>query len=117
MGADLIGYLVDVPKKLPKTVYARALKQVMTVRRNDGSDELDDEPLPNKQAADKIVRRLMNEWFPYGRDCAYRQSPVGSDRLLVFCGDMSWGDTPDGHTYQYFEELDQRGLFTVFGIK
>jgi len=114
MGADMVGYLLEIPIKLPRSVLKRAVKVVTTVHHMQEPTG----PLPTFREAEELVRNLMDQWYPRGRDLAERTSPCRSKtHRLVFCGDMSWGDAPTGEAYQYFDELSERGLFDAFGIR
>lgn len=55
------------------------------------------EGLPGEKEVD-----LFRDWWNgghSGRDVLSRPDPINPGRVLVFAGEMTWGDTPSGHGY------------------
>jgi hypothetical protein len=50
--------------------------------------------------AEDEVEQFVSWWESgSGRDTNSRLDPDNKRQKIVFCGDMSWGDSPDGHGY------------------
>jgi hypothetical protein len=57
-----------------------------------------------------------SEWHPMFRDCAVITDPAFPDRVIVFAGERTWGDTPDGGGFRYLAEAGNLGITAAFGI-
>jgi len=73
-------------------------------------DDLD--TLTGKAAVDRVIR----EWPPYFRDSASIPDPESPDRVIVFAGELSWGDTPEGAGFRFLGETATLGIAETFGI-
>lgn len=131
MSCNWVGYCVVMPKK-PDFVKAREAmahvrEQVMALLpRLEGEDEdqaadavteleallvePDMEPLHWSGAGRELLKRAQEaldfaseKWPPSYPDGDWR--PVGNS-LVLFAGDMTWGDTPDGDGYRLLRGLD-----------
>jgi len=67
--------------------------------------------------AEKKVDEWCDNWPPTWRDCARRTDPDDKKQVLVFAGDMSWGDSPDGGGYKYLDEFLNSGIIDKLGIR
>jgi hypothetical protein len=66
----------------------------------------------------KLLENFLELWDGGSRDSDSRTIPRDKlRRKVVFAGEMSWGDEPDGHGYQTLKHSDAAGLFTVYGIE
>ncbi|MDP8218652.1 MAG: hypothetical protein P9M03_08000 [Candidatus Theseobacter exili] len=143
MGADMIGYLVKGPRKLPRNAVSLAEKELKALRERlkknpkkcelcgsgldenkDGSktcDNCDGWPIISASSTNKeikdIAKELAENWPVKGRDVCYRQDPDDPKQIIVFAGDMSWGDPPEGTGYQYLKELTASGVDLVWKIR
>jgi transcription elongation factor Elf1 len=67
--------------------------------------------------AEKKVAAWCDYWPPTWRDCARRPDPDDKKQVLVFAGDMSYGESPDGAGYEYLAELLNSGISDLLGIR
>jgi hypothetical protein len=65
----------------------------------------------------KLVTNVLAEWPPNYRDTSWIEDPDDPDQILVFAGEMSWGDEPQGGGYQAMRMLAQTGIGPAVGIK
>lgn len=142
MGAGLVGYLLKGPRRLDRDrfdlargVAANVIGQATVARAAELADEcfvrsdfdaLADETIDldcdlERIASidvDEVLASLISVWEEHGdRDLAVRFDPDDEDRQIVFAGEMSWGDEPDGSAYRALREADQLGLLEIFGIR
>lgn len=53
-----------------------------------------------EEDVEKRVKDFVQWWYTCeGRDTAGRQDPDNPKKKIVVCGEMSWGDKPDGYGY------------------
>lgn len=50
-------------------------------------------------------------------DMTSRTDPDDATQLLVFAGEMSWGDEPSGTGYQALKDAEFSGVLTALGIR
>jgi len=50
----------------------------------------------NTLTGEDVVKQFVDAWPPKFRDTAHVVDPVHPDRVIVFAGERTWGDTPDG---------------------
>ena len=62
----------------------------------------------------EFIDALIADWPPTFRDCANRDY---AGKVIVFAGDRSWGDRPDGAGYLYLERLLASGVSKELGIE
>ena len=66
-------------------------------------------------SAIELVDNLLYLWATgSARDCTYRDF---EEQRVMFCGEMSWGDEPDGHGYETLKHAQQLGLLGALGIE
>ncbi len=141
MGSDMVGYLVVGPNgPIGKTARKQAVAELKRLvktkkfaiscascghifRDNDyeGGRCFDcGTPLPDVELAiacpQDYVKALADQWPPEFRDVANRAMPGNPKQMLVFAGDMTWGDEPEGGGYQYLQELLGSGLSEALGV-
>jgi len=56
------------------------------------------------------------EWHPMFRDSAVITDPAFPGRVIVFAGERTWGDTPDGGGFRYLAEAGHLGITASFRI-
>lgn len=112
MGVDLVGYLMDIPRKQKFT----AQQTNRMVRKLTGSVSYGDVPLSAEDARE-VVTRLADGWFPEDRYTCVRAHPTDRKRLLLFSGDMTWGEPDDSEAYAYFDCIHRYGLNKAFDIR
>ena len=56
---------------------------------------------PDAQAAKRALEEAAAEWHgaPNCRDSAVRENPDNPNEIIICCGELSWGDEPDGAGY------------------
>lgn len=62
----------------------------------------------------KEVEEFCKAWPNLGRDTSARGY---KDKVIVSCGERTWGDEPDGPGFQYVKLIDQLGLWEAFGFE
>lgn len=142
MGADLIGYLVVGPSTLDeekKSAVAALIDLWMekTKHLDEGADpnvrdiempdgrmmSLDDlmdvtTVLSYWENGEKFVENLWAWWEKGSSDSASRLMPGKKDRCILFAGEMSWGDTPEGWGYQVLDTIMHvPGLDELLGVE
>jgi hypothetical protein len=82
-----------------------------------GSELPDYSSIKTHEQAKKFVEELIEEWpFSNYRDQIYRSDPLRSDYIIVYAGDMSWGDEPQGGGFKGLQRIMRSGLSTQLGI-
>lgn len=143
MGADLILYIVvgdkeydfEVIKDKAEEAFLKRREQVDRIRQVweqgldlnaelagiayelffDNEDDVTEWlETNNLEHALHVVESFCNDYPNLGRDTNWR--PL-RDKLIVYCGGMSWGDSPDGDGYRMFRKLDELGLWEVFDFE
>jgi hypothetical protein len=118
MGADLIGFIAvgpatfteDQTTKARKTFEAeRTRVEALCAESDDAWEVLSDDDCQIYYAlrafkdSDEFFTALKYVWEEFsGRDVAGR---MYNGKQIVFAGDMSWGDTPDGIGYNVLRVL------------
>jgi hypothetical protein len=88
---------------------------------NCGSDLSDYETLKTYEDCRNLVMEFVENWpFMGARDAAVR-SLVAKDfkiegQVVVFAGDMTWGDDPDGFAYTWLKRAEVLGFDFDLGI-
>ena len=74
--------------------------------------------LPNLDTADsqKVVDHFIASWPPRCRDAACVPDPDDPSKLLVFAGDRSWGDRPDGAGFRLLAQASVLGTGHALGV-
>jgi hypothetical protein len=142
MGADLVGYMLKGPRELDRDRFELALGIAANVIGQAGQaraaelagedferedfDALDNDlidldcDLENIAELDpeKLLAELIDVWEGHGaRDMTTRFDPDDDDQQIVFAGEMSWGDEPEGFAYRTLRDADKLGMLDVFGIR
>jgi hypothetical protein len=139
VGADMIGFLVTGPRKINDRAVRKAARwlwqtikcgrRVCSACDGDIGADVDDVcphcghdvvALPELKSEAEVVeyvRKLVSDWPPDFRDVASRQDPERDTDLLVFAGDMSYGDEPDGGGYQLLKTILGLGIADALGIR
>ncbi len=137
MGADLIGFMVVGPAHFSKAAVRAAAKaaqkaldlgHVCEEHHQHGEDDWPDEHaclavrevLPGEGAsAEKIVEEFVKLWTGQSgaRDTTYRLDPDNPKRRILFAGDSSWGDEPDGYGYAEIKRALVMGVAEALGIE
>jgi len=142
MGADLVGYMLKGPRELDRDRFelargiaanvigqagqARAAELAGEDFEREDFDALDnmlidlDCDLENIAELDpeSALSDLVRVWEVHNvRDLATRFDPDDDDQQIVFAGEMSWGDEPEGFAYRTFRDADKLGMLDVFGIR
>ena len=71
-----------------------------------------------KGQPEKLVEEFLELWHGGSRDSDSRAIPKDKlKRKVVFTGDMSWGDEPDGYGFTMLKRADQSGLLDIYGVE
>lgn len=68
------------------------------------------------RTGEQIVREFIESWPPLFRDTAHVVDPDCPDKLLVFAGERSWGDTPTGAGFQMLTQAAVLGIAPILGV-
>lgn len=145
MGASLIGYLVKGPHELntdealTQAAIARAQAMLDQIAAWE-SAEIDDEreafaaqysishedftdliSSQNESLTGKTAAEMVNDFIEFwpGEDCrdaCVRPDPDSPGKVIIFAGEMSWGDEPQGEAFKQLQRAELLGLYSVFGI-
>jgi hypothetical protein len=64
-----------------------------------------------------IVDDLFHVWEHGARDSHSRPDPDDPEQRLMFAGELSWGDTPEGFGYKTLDAASALGLLDLFCIR
>ena len=104
-----------------KKPFAAEAKELLEEYQIDPDYELDgydvnDESI--ERMAEATVEDLYNVWNKNNaRDMHCLTDPDDATQLLFFCGDMSWGNSPQGYAYETIRKSDRMGLLKFFNIR
>ena len=136
MGQEQIGFLVKGPAKISAgsiNVAVRACKRMRQSLHADAGDGanvgercyaaqsatghyFDPEDIP--QDPEATIREFVDWWHAIAScDTCERQDPDDARQKLVYAGDMSWGDDPDGHGYQMLKRAFAWGFAEALGVR
>mgnify|MGYP006969383108 CR=1 FL=1 len=66
----------------------------------------------------RYLRELLRAWPPEGcRDAAVLTDPDDPTQVLVFAGEMTWGDEPQGEAFLLLKQLAHSGIGEAVGIR
>ncbi|MCC6681644.1 MAG: hypothetical protein IT445_12145 [Phycisphaeraceae bacterium] len=65
---------------------------------------------------EQVVKAFIEFWPPHFRDTAHVVDPDCPDKLIVFAGEHSWGDTPTGAGFQLLNQAGILGFAAVLGV-
>lgn len=142
MGADLIGYMYIGPAEISEERQQQALgylnelsqeikkaidtqtvpEQLKELAQNKVCDTDDTEEvldyLENCISLDdpqSTLDDILTVWHNGARDVVSRF--IDKERRVVFAGDMSWGDSPQGFGYQILDLVSDTGLDGILGLE
>lgn len=138
MGAELIGYILvgpaDISNKREVAIAAvnktnAALDkwaadpdslseedhELLTFFYDSGQDDSDAEEL--KLDAEKFVDEFIEFWNSGSRDSNFRLNPKDVSQKIVFAGDATWGDTPQGYGYELIYTAETFNVLDAFEIE
>jgi hypothetical protein len=64
-----------------------------------------------------LVDNLFDLWKNGSRDASMRDDPDDPTQVMLFAGEPSWGDEPDGYGYVTLRDAEILGLFDRFNIR
>ena len=136
MGAEQVGYLVKGPIKIPARKIQAAIRACKR-RRQELLDDVgegasrdercdaaqsstgeffDPEDIPQNPQAD--IREFVDWWHTLDcRDACSRIDPDDPRQKLVYAGEMSWGDEPEGRGYQMLKRAWAWGFTEALGLR
>jgi hypothetical protein len=136
MGAEQVGYLVKGPDKISARMIEAAVRRCLDRRRmrldqaGEGAtsgqradtalaetgEEFDPADIPENP--EPVIRDFVAWWRGLdGRDTCCRTDPDDPRQKLVFAGEMSWGDEPQGQGYQMLKRAFDWGFAEALGIR
>ena len=136
MGAEQIGYLVTGPRRISKRRIPAAVRacrrrkaELLAAARPEAEEwdrceaaldhadvcldpaEIPEDPTP-------AVREFVDWWAALSaRDTCSRPDPDDSDRVLVYAGEMTAGDEPNGLGYRMIRGAIAWGFAGPLGIR
>lgn len=130
MGAEQIGIIAVGPLKITKRRIERATKVLLDKESADTCGNCGDKlcgaasceacgtKAPTRFESETDARRhaeaAASGWPPDFRDVSSRE--YGS-KWIVFAGEQTWGDTPDGAGYRYLNGLIADGIYAALGLE
>jgi hypothetical protein len=136
MGAELIGYVVKGPVKIQArriTAAARAcLRQRKALLGDAGKGAMRSERMDAAQSATGAyfdphdipvnpkaeIQAFVDWWVTLDSgDTCSRTDPDDPRQKLVYAGDMSWGDEPEGTGYQMLKRAFAWGFAEALGVR
>ena len=136
MGAEQIGYLCKGPMKIPAARIKAAVRACLKQRhalladagegatRGERSDaalsatgeSFDPEDIPQDPEPNILA---FVEWWQHTDSCDTwsRQDPDDPRQKLVYAGDTSYGDEPDGQGYQMINQAFAWGYAGALGVR
>ena len=63
-----------------------------------------------------VVKRFIECWPPRFRDTSQIVDPDCSHKLIVFAGERTWGDTPEGAGFQLLTRAGILGIGPILGV-
>jgi hypothetical protein len=136
MGADLTGYLVKGPLKIAASRVVVAVRACRHRRREllaltgpqaERHDRMDAalsatgeyvDPAEIAEDPEPEVRDFVAGRHDIGgRDTCCRRDPDDNRQQLVYAGEMSWGDEPQGQGYKKLKQAFAWGYAEALGIR
>ncbi len=73
----------------------------------------------SEEGIDRTINDLIKIWNEGSgcRDMTWRDVPGKKNLKGVVCGELTWGDEPEGWGYQTMKKAQQLGILEVFGIQ
>jgi len=136
MGAEQVGYIVKGPRKISESRIRAAVCACRRLRRKllklcAGIDDsytrtevvaekvgeyFDPEEIPENP--ESVIRDFVAWWHHIeGRDTCSRSDPDDSRQVLVYAGEMSWGDEPQGYGFQKLKQAFGWGFAEALGVR
>jgi hypothetical protein len=136
MGAEQSGYLVKGPAKITAARVRAAVRACLRLRREllasaaDPESSADREkvaydrtgiefdPLEIPDDPTPAIRDFVDWWRTLGGgDTCSRTDPDDPKQVLVYAGDMTYGDEPDGYGYRKFKQAFAWGYAGALGVR
>ncbi len=136
MGADQVGYIAVGPVRIRADRIKPAVKACQRHRKallaltgpdatrqermdavlSGTGDYLDPADIPENPEQD--IRAFVEWWRTLGsRDTCSRSDPCNARQKIVYAGEMSWGDEPEGHGYRQLKRAFAWGFAEALGIR
>lgn len=136
MGADQVGYLVKGPMKMQARRIVSAVRACQQQRKalleDAGESATRDERMDAALSATgeyfdpadipenpvKDIRAFVDWWHTLdSRDACSRTDPDNPRQKLVYAGEMSWGDEPNGAGFQMLKRAFAWGFSEALGVR
>lgn len=138
MGMELVGYLVKGPTEPDfgddnKSRFLKVIENLRewawSVNRGDpiqlGHWELKYTDVDQYCDTDELMvidgdllwDNLRGLWSNGSRDCQSRLDPINKRHTIMFCGDMTWGEPPEGMGYETLKWAHKTGLLEILKIR
>lgn len=62
----------------------------------------------------RMAEELCEEWPLFCRDSSMRY--LGKNKVIVVAGERTWGDMPDGDSYQLLDQIIKLELYEIMGL-
>jgi len=109
MGADLIGIMLTGPTKLDVDEALAWFDTEQTSGRL--VYEVDEEECEmDREEFESFLREFAYFWKKGSRDSVTRSSPYNDGHQIIFAGELSWGDEPEGYGYQMLKKFIDLGI-------
>jgi hypothetical protein len=141
MGAEQIGYLLQGPRVLTEKRVELARRRAQRIDKivvahgkargrkdllrekyfelvNDGG--MDDMQPPEGVFAEKALDEFVTWWNDddrFARDTSWCPDRYRKDGVVVYAGEMTWGDSPSGVGYEHLDAMVTTGLLRLLDIR
>lgn len=136
MGAEQVGYLVKGPVNIARDRIDAAVRACQRRRKSlleDAGERagrgarcdaawsatgalFDPEDIPKNPKP--AICEFVAWWATTdGRDTCSRQDPDDARQKLVYAGEMSWGDEPEGYGYRMLKQAFAWGFAKALGVR
>jgi hypothetical protein len=144
MGADLVGYMVvgknSITEEMRQAAVAKAKATRDIAKAWDAAEEAKEDFKPPyfpetwealcfdtaeyvdhiAEMTDEDCETAVNTAIgflndPAYRDCASRS--LGNDEFVLFCGEMTWGDEPEGGGYSELKTIHELDIVAELGLR
>lgn len=70
----------------------------------------------NTLTGEDIVKQFVDAWPPEFRDTAHVVDPADPDKVIVFAGERTWGDSPDGAGFKMLMRAAVLGIASPLSV-
>jgi hypothetical protein len=112
----------DLALKIDKFFTNQAFSGIRCQTGLDGVDALKDAGYLVEMASEIIIEKLVSDFSEWWESCnapdtSSRTDPDDKRRKIVVCGELSWGDSPDGYGYKLMDKAYWFEIPEMLGVR